>query len=202
MPGPATVSESGAPPLTAPLIVALPAAESVVAASSVTGPLKVGALVPPMVGAPLNCTGLLNVSPAAVGRKVPPDSHRLPPPRGAALPRLRVPPATVVSPLTVAAFPSARVPAPPSSASGPLTDPVSVVVLLTVRPAPIVVVMAPPSVKLWPPRVTGPLTVSALARVSPEAAPRRLPPLSVTLPPSALALATARLPPWSVRPPV
>src|SRR5207249_1817197 len=118
--------------------------------------------------------------------KVPPDSHRVPVPSGAALPRLRVPPATVVAPLTVALLPRARVPLPPSRFNGPVMAPVNVVALLTVRPAPRVVAIAPLRVKLLPLKVTGPLMARAAPRLSPVALARSVPPLRVTVPPRAL----------------
>ena len=90
----------------------------------------------------------LMVMAAAVGSRVPPESQSVPAPRGLALPKLRVPPATVVAPLTVAVLASVRVPRPPSSASGPVTAPLIVVVLLTVSPAPVVVATAPLRVML------------------------------------------------------
>src|SRR4051794_26380816 len=72
---PARVKGLVGPPLTAPVKVALSAAESVVAAASVIGPAKVAALapVPPSVGEPLSWTALVNESAAAVGDNVPPD---------------------------------------------------------------------------------------------------------------------------------
>src|SRR5206468_540897 len=133
-----------------------------------------------------SCTGLLNVRPAAVGSKVPPESHSVPLPSGAALPRLSVPPASGVASLTVALLPSTRVPTPPSMVNGPVTAPVTVVALLTVSPLPDnepenvvtpelesvsvllpLTLTAPLNVRgVLPPSVTTPLLPPALARLT------------------------------------